>query len=121
MARRAATGGGPGRGGAPRDEADASRRDPPERGLRLDVLLFELRLFKSRSQAREAIQHGRALLNGERAKPSHEARAGDRVTLVHGPGEEEPRRSRVLEVLALPRASLSRQGARALVREIPGE
>jgi ribosomal 50S subunit-recycling heat shock protein len=71
--------------------------------VRLDVLLFELRLFKSRSQATAAQDGGRALLNGARAKPSHEDGAD---------------RTRTLEVLALPRGSLSKAAARELVREV---
>jgi len=90
--------------------------------MRLDVLLFELRLFKSRSQASEAVQQGRVLLNGAPAKPSREARAGDQVTLARGgareAGEGGPGQ-RTLEILELPRGSLSREAARALVREVP--
>ena len=88
--------------------------------MRLDVLLFELRLFKSRSQATAAVQEGRVLLNGARTKPGHEGRAGDRVTLreVREGGME---RSRTLEVLALPGGSLSKAAARELVRDVqPG-
>ena len=88
--------------------------------MRLDVLLFELRLFKSRSQASEAIQQGRALLNGAQAKPSREARPGDRVTLARGGAAgfgEDTGRSRTL--LELPRGSMSKEAARALVREVP--
>jgi ribosomal 50S subunit-recycling heat shock protein len=91
--------------------------------VRLDVLLFELRLFKSRSQASAAVQQGRVLLNGARTKPSHEARAGDRLTLEYAGGRdavEGPARARTLEVLELPRGSLSKEAARALVRELPG-
>jgi len=90
--------------------------------MRLDVLLFELRLFKSRSQASAAIQQGRALLNGAPAKPSRETCAGDRVTLTRGntrDAAEDGPRSRTLEILELPRGSLSREAARALVREVP--
>ncbi len=86
--------------------------------MRLDVLLFELRLFKSRSQATDAVRRGRVLLNGAAAKPSHEARVGDRVTLARGP-DGDPPRSRTLEILELPRGSLSKEAARALVREAP--
>jgi ribosomal 50S subunit-recycling heat shock protein len=90
--------------------------------MRLDVLLFELRLFKSRSQASEAIQQGRVLLNGAHAKPSREARAGDRVTIARGSardGAEGETRSRTLEILDLPRGSMSKEAARELVREVP--
>lgn len=85
--------------------------------MRLDVLLFELRLFKSRSQATAAILGGRALLNGARAKPSHEGRPGDRLTLRET-REDGADRTRTLEVLALPRGSLSKAAARELVREV---
>jgi ribosomal 50S subunit-recycling heat shock protein len=90
--------------------------------MRLDVLLFELRLFKSRSQASEAIQQGRALLNGAQTKPSREAHPGDRVTLARGGARDDAGdgpRSRTLEILELPRGSMSKEAARALVREVP--
>lgn len=80
--------------------------------MRFDLALFALRFFKSRSQANLAIQDGVALLNGEVVKPSHGVRPGDRITLTTPSGR------RTCEVLALPRASLSRAAARALVREI---
>jgi ribosome-associated heat shock protein Hsp15 len=83
--------------------------------LRLDVALHELRLSRSRSQAQSAIVDGHVLLNGERAKPSHELRAGDRLTFT-GEGHR-----RTVEVLELPRRSLSKDAAKALVREVAGE
>ena len=82
--------------------------------LRLDVALHELRLFKSRSQAQAAIADGHVLLNGEPTKPSHELKPGDQVTLT-GEG-----RHRTVEVLELPTRSLSREAAKALVREVEG-
>jgi len=80
--------------------------------MRIDVALFELRLFKSRSQASDAIQGGEVRLNRQVVKPSHGLEPGDHVTLMDGAGP------RTFEVLALPRASLSREAARALLREI---
>jgi len=80
--------------------------------MRLDVALFELRLFKSRSQASVAIQDGAVQLNGEVVKPSHGLRPGDRLTIAIG------NTHRTLEVLDLPRASLSRTAAQALVRDV---
>jgi ribosomal 50S subunit-recycling heat shock protein len=100
------------------DGAKGGRTDT----MRLDVLLFELRLFKSRSQAGEAIRQERVLLNGAPAKPSREARAGDVVTLARGDPREVAEggpRVRTLEVIELPRGSLSKEAARALVRELP--
>jgi ribosomal 50S subunit-recycling heat shock protein len=88
--------------------------------VRLDVLLFELRLFKSRSQAAAAVQDGRVLLNGARTKPSHEGRAGDRVTLRERESRDrDAGGTRTFEILELPRGSLSKAAARELVREIP--
>jgi ribosomal 50S subunit-recycling heat shock protein len=89
--------------------------------MRLDVLLFELRLFKSRSQSSSAIQSGRVLLNGAQVKPSREAHAGDRVTLARAESAEAgdgPVRARTLEILELPTRSLSKEAARQLVREL---
>lgn len=82
--------------------------------MRFDVLLHDLRLFKSRSQAAAAIADGLALLDGAEVKPSREARAGQRVTLI---GD---RTSRTLEILELPRGSVSKERAKELVREVSG-
>ena len=81
-------------------------------GMRLDIALHELRLFRSRTQAQTAIAEGRLLLNGEPAKPSHLVRPGDRITLV------ADSRCRTVEVLGLPGHSLSKQAAKLLVREV---
>lgn len=80
--------------------------------MRFDVLLHLLRLYKSRSQAAAAIAGGDALLDGAPAKASHTVRAGQRITLTGPWGARE------LEVLGLPGKSVSREAARALVREI---
>lgn len=80
--------------------------------MRLDVLLFELRLFKSRTQATAACQSGRVLLNGAPAKPSRKAGVGD-VVRIAAPTP------RALEILELPRPSLSRADALRCVRELP--
>ena len=82
--------------------------------MRFDVLLHELRLFKSRSQATSAIQKGWALLDGAEVKPSREARPGQRITLI---GDKT---SHVFEILELPRGSVSKEKARELVREVTG-
>jgi len=81
--------------------------------MRLDVALHELRLFKSRSQAQAAVADGSLLLNGARVKPSHELRAGDRLTFV-----SDTYAPRTLEVVELPTRSLSREAAKAYVREV---
>lgn len=79
--------------------------------MRFDVVLSELHLFKSRSQARDAIDAGEALLNGARVKPSHMVKAGDRVTLASERGDRE------IEILELPRGSVSKKAAKDLIRE----
>jgi ribosome-associated heat shock protein Hsp15 len=79
--------------------------------MRLDVLLFELRLFKSRTQAASACQLDLITLNGAPAKPSREVNPGDRIHLDTG-------RSRTLEILELPHASLSKSDAARFYREI---
>ena len=83
--------------------------------MRFDLALHGLRLFKSRSQANVAIQDGAALLNGQVVKPSHGVRPGDRITLNGLAGR------RLIEVLALPHASLTRTAARDLLREVGGD
>jgi ribosome-associated heat shock protein Hsp15 len=83
--------------------------------MRLDVLLHELRLFKSRSQAAAAIDEGRVLVAGRAAKPSRTISVGERITLV-GPSSH-----RTVEVLELPRRSMSKADAQHLVRDIGGE
>jgi len=80
--------------------------------MRFDLVLAGLRLFKSRTQAQAAITSGAVLLNGRAAKPSDDVRAGDLVRLAGTRG------ARTVEVLEMPRRSLSHEAARALVREI---
>jgi ribosome-associated heat shock protein Hsp15 len=49
---------------------------------RLDKWLWHARFYKTRSLASAAIRGGKAHLNGERAKPAHVVRIGDRVSLA---------------------------------------
>jgi ribosome-associated heat shock protein Hsp15 len=51
---------------------------------RIDRWLFAVRLFKSRSLAAQAVTGGRVHVNGERVKPAHEVRRGDRVSFARG-------------------------------------
>jgi ribosome-associated heat shock protein Hsp15 len=43
-----------------------------------------VRLFKSRSQASEAVSGGKVKLEGERVKPAHEVRIGQRLSVTLG-------------------------------------
>lgn len=48
---------------------------------RLDRWLWCTRFFKTRALATQAVTGGKVKLNGERIKPAHELRAGDRLTI----------------------------------------
>jgi ribosome-associated heat shock protein Hsp15 len=55
--------------------------------LRIDKLLWHLRLTKSRSLAQSLVATGHVRLNGQRVeKPSVEVKAGDAITLPRGEG-----------------------------------
>jgi ribosome-associated heat shock protein Hsp15 len=55
--------------------------------LRIDKLLWHLRLTKSRSLAQNLVATGHIRLNGQRVeKPSIEVKAGDAITLPRGEG-----------------------------------
>ena len=49
---------------------------------RMDKWLWHVRFYKTRSLASAAIRGGKAHLNGERIKPAHAVRVGDRVSLA---------------------------------------
>lgn len=57
--------------------------DPPER-LRIDKWLWAARFMKTRSLASEAVKGGRVQVNGQRAKPSKDVGAGDRLEITIG-------------------------------------
>ncbi len=55
--------------------------DEQRAGDRLDKWLWHARFYKTRGLATEAIQGGKVHLNGERVKPAHRVRVGDRLSL----------------------------------------
>ncbi len=77
--------------------------------VRLDVWLDVACLARTRSQAKELCDGGKVEVNGQRAKPHRELRAGDRIHLTLGPGH---RREVVVKTLA------DRHVAKALAREL---
>jgi ribosome-associated heat shock protein Hsp15 len=56
---------------------------------RLDRWLFAVRLIGSRALASAAVGGGRVHVNGERVKPAHALRCGDRVSFKRGGVEFE--------------------------------
>ena len=58
-----------------------STADPPADRHRLDKWLWHARFFKTRALATQAVSGGKVKLNGERIKPAHELRPGDRLTI----------------------------------------
>jgi ribosome-associated heat shock protein Hsp15 len=61
--------------------------DPEDSGVRIDKWLWAARFYKTRSLALEAINGGKATLNGERAKPSKILKLGDKISLRQSPYE----------------------------------
>ena len=69
--------------------------------LRIDRLLFFLRLAKSRSLAQKWVEQGHMRLNGVRIAHAHQAvRVGDVLTLP--PISPAPTGARVMTLIALP-------------------
>lgn len=52
--------------------------------MRIDRWLWAARMFKTRSIAADAVRGGKVHVNGSRAKPSKEVRAGDEVRVTQG-------------------------------------
>lgn len=65
------------------DDEDDGDNAPPGK-VRLDKWLWAARFFKTRSLAQEAVDGGKAEVNGERAKRAKLVQAGDRVLLRQG-------------------------------------
>lgn len=71
--------------------------------MRIDLLLKALCLVKTRSQARKGCEAGCVTLNGKRAKPAAETRAGDLIEIRY------PRRILAVEILEMPPARTARR------------
>lgn len=79
--------------------------------LRIDRWLWCTRQFKSRTLAADAVSGGKVHLNGQRVKPAHVLRVGDRVAITR------PGYTFECEVLSLPRARGSAPIAQACYAE----
>lgn len=53
-------------------------------GTRIDRWLWAARFFRTRSQAKAAVDGGHVRLNGARTKPAKEVKAGDTLTIRRG-------------------------------------
>jgi ribosome-associated heat shock protein Hsp15 len=51
---------------------------------RLDRWLWAARFFRTRAQAKQAIEGGKVQIGGDRAKPSRNVRVGDAITITRG-------------------------------------
>ena len=82
----------------------AEKPAEPAEPVRLDVWLDVACVFKTRSQAKEACEGGKVDVNGARAKPHRELRAGDRVSVTGKAGQRREILVRGLASRSLPRA-----------------
>jgi ribosome-associated heat shock protein Hsp15 len=65
---------------SPREGAGAG----PAPSVRIDKWLWAARIYKTRSQAAQAVESGQVLLVGDRVKPARALRAGDELTVRIG-------------------------------------
>lgn len=85
----------------------------PAAPVRLDVWLWAARFFKTRSLARQAVEHGKVGLAGQRPKPSRAVRVGDTLEVVRGEERFE------VQVRALSDVRGPAPAAQALYEESP--
>jgi len=89
------------------------QQDPADSRQRLDKWLWCVRLYKSRGLATQAVAGGRVKVNGDRVKPSHALRLGDRVSLSRDEAVL------LIDVLAFPVRRGPAPEARACYAETP--
>lgn len=88
-----------------------SQAEDKQAGQRLDKWLWAARFFKTRALAVEAINGGKVHVNGQRAKPSRNVHAGDRLEI------SKPPYSFAIEVLGLEKQRRPASEAQALYQE----
>jgi ribosome-associated heat shock protein Hsp15 len=80
--------------------------------MRWDQWLWNIRLYRSRSLAQEAIKDGRVLVDGVAIKPAREARAGETVSARTGDI------TRVYRVLGFPPRRVSAPEVAAFAQDL---
>jgi len=80
---------------------------------RIDKWLWAARFFKTRAQAKDAIDGGKVHLNGQRTKPSHDVKPGDVLKVRAGYDEK------TVAVLALSEQRRGAPEAQLLYEETP--
>lgn len=88
-------------------QMDAARKDRGE--VRLDKWLQVARIYKTRSQAGEALDAGHVKLDGRRAKAGHVVKLGEEIQVTKGP------RKLILKVKGIAARPLPAAEARELV------
>lgn len=64
--------------------SDADNSEPKDSHVRIDKWLWAARFFKTRSQAKEAIEGGKVHHEGQRVKVSKEVKSGMTLTIRQG-------------------------------------
>ena len=77
--------------------------------VRLDVWLDVACLFRTRSEAQQAIKGGKVAINDHRGKPHREIRLGDTICITRTNGIKQ-----LVEVLGISDRHISKREARAL-------
>ena len=79
--------------------------------IRLDKYLWAVRVFKTRSDAADAVRNNKVTVNGAYAKPSREVKIGDVIEIAFG------QRTMKVEVLNIAEHTL-KADASALYKEL---
>ncbi len=81
-------------------------------GVRLDVWLDVVCLFKTRAEAQRACRGGKVEVNGQAAKPHKRLRIGDQISITRGPD-----RRQLVTVTALAERHVAKADARTLYED----
>lgn len=84
-------------------------------GSRIDLWLKHVCLFRTRSEAGNAVRGGHVKLNGSRVKPSSTVRAEDRIEITRSD------RVQIIEVVSVPERQVPRKEARDHYNDVTPE